>query len=130
MIANQLLHQLSLEDPFHQYAASSAKVAAPEPPLTTSTSACPVKATTLELGATKTRADLSGNDSPRSSRSHNNSECDSVNRQLHSYCRPQGSLTNLTFEESQHLRKLPLMTSYKLLLRNCTCASCLNHNLV
>ena len=93
MIANQLLHQLNL-----------AKVTAPEPPVTTGTSAYHVKATTLESAATKTRADLPGNDSPASSRSLN-VECDNISRQLHSYCRPQSLPTSLTFEESQHLHK-------------------------
>ena len=54
VMANQLSHHLSLENPFHQYGVSSTKVTAPEPPVTTDTSACPVKATTLESAVTKT----------------------------------------------------------------------------
>ena len=50
-MANQLLHRLSIESPFHQFAASSTRVAAPEPPATTITSACPVKAVTLASAA-------------------------------------------------------------------------------
>ena len=80
------------------------KVAAPEPLVSTNTSACPVKATTLKSAASKTRTDLPDNDNLASSRSLN-IECDNVDRQLHIYCRPQGSLTNLTFEESQYLHK-------------------------
>ena len=89
VITNQLLHHLSLKDPFHQYVVSSTKVTAPEPLVSTDTSACPVKATTLESAASKTRTDLSGNDNPASSRSLD-IECDNVDRQLHIYCRPQG----------------------------------------
>ena len=83
---------------------SSTKVTVPEPLVSTDTSACPVKATTLESAASKTKIDLPGNDNPASSRSLD-IECDNVDRQLHIYCRPQGSLTNLTFEESQYLHK-------------------------
>ena len=49
---------------------SSTKVAAPEPLVSTYTSACPVKATTLKSAASKTRADPD-NDNPVSSQSLN-----------------------------------------------------------
>ena len=51
VMTNQLLHCLSIESPFHQFAASSTRVAAPEPPATTVTSAYPVKAAILESAA-------------------------------------------------------------------------------
>ena len=81
-----------LENPFHLYVASSTKIAAPEPPVTANTSAYPVKATSLESTATKTRVNLPGNDNPASSLPPN-IKCDNVDRQLQIYCRPQGSLT-------------------------------------
>ena len=62
-----------LENPFHLYVASSTKIATPEPPVTTNTSAYPVKATTLESTATKTRVNLPGNNNPRP-----NIKCDNV----------------------------------------------------
>ena len=60
-MASQLLHRLNIENPFHQFAASSTRVAAPEPTAITATSAYPVKATTLELAATETKTDLPHN---------------------------------------------------------------------
>ena len=54
-------------------------IATPEPPVTTNTSAYPVKATTLESTATKTRVNLSGNDNPASSQPPN-IQCDNVDR--------------------------------------------------
>ena len=85
-----------LENPFHLYVASSIKIATPEPPVTTNTSAHPVKTTTLESTATKTKVNLPGNDDPAYSQPPN-IKCDNVDRQLHIYCRPQGSLTWISF---------------------------------
>ena len=105
MIASQVLHRLSTENPFHQFVENSTKVAVPEPTATTVTSACPAKATTLEIAAAETRTDLSHNDNPASLRSLD-IECDNVDRQLHIHCRPQIPLTSLTSEDTQRHQKL------------------------
>ena len=109
VMENYLLHCLSIESPFHQFAVSSTRVAAPEPPATTVTSACPVEAATLKLAATEIKT-VPDNNNPASLRSLT-IECDKVDRQLHIYCRPQVALTSLTSEDPQQHHKL--ISDYK-----------------
>ena len=99
-----------LENPFHLYVASSTKIVTPEPPVTTNTSAYPVKATTLESTAIKTRVSLPGNDNPTSSQPPN-IKCDNVDRQLHIYCRLQGSLTWISIGGLTWLNRMVLADS-------------------
>ena len=108
-MANQLVHRLNIESPFHQFVASATRVAAPEPPATTVTSACPVMAATLKPAATEIKA-VPDNNNPASLQSLT-IECDKADRQLHIYCRPQGALTSLTSEYPQQHHKF--ISDYK-----------------